>query len=1120
MPDAEEPVVNPVTPTQNQATIPEVMATPAAGGTFGDYELLEVIARGGMGVVYLARQVSVNRQVALKMILSGQFASPEDVKRFHAEAAAAANLDHPNIVPIYEVGEHAGQRYFSMKLVQGGSLAAQVPRFAADPRAAAQLVATVARAVHHAHQRGILHRDIKPGNVLMDREGQPHVTDFGLAKKIEGDSKLTHSGAILGTPNYMAPEQAAAKKGLTTAVDVYALGAVLYELLTGRPPFLAATPLETLLLVMGNDPEPPRTLSPKIDRDLETVCLKCLRKEPEKRYDSAAALADDLERWRRGEPIVARPVSAPARAWKWARRRPAAAALAGASLVAGIALLTVGLIYNHRLGTALREVGEQKEEVERREGQLRDERDRSQERLGKALFEQGRAERLAGRRWRSLELLAEAGRLKVTPELRQEAIESATAPGVRLACQLGPRDIILGGEGPYVAFSADGTLLATTEAGGVKVWRVPSGELIGLIPCEHRAGFRFSPSAPMLVVGAQGAVRLYDASANKEVASFPGRPPFRFSPTGEFVAFVGESGVGLWDVRAGRATAPGFGGAPVEFTSPDELLVSDNKRFRLWNIRTGQQVFETPERWVPIHAVRWPRATADGGLAALRRTATGSGLGAGTVGVWDLGSRREVAELPDLAAVSFASALPLSPESRLIAYPDPRDPQTLLLFDVRRGSAGRLVMPGPSGRPVLAHFSPDGTLLAVQESQAGVGGVRLWDVSTATSLAYWPDQANPAWSPDGRHLALFGFAHFEPPDGRPSWRFEYGVNVYEIAPGVAAGSAAGAVEALALSADGSRLAARGHVWRLVEHDGRRCLYLTEVAPAGGHFAAGSNRLWAMPAGRKPGEVLTLTRLFPERQETALPWLGDAEAGPTHQARGQVGNFAVSPDGRLLLLDWQTLNSDAKNPLSVNTVGQLELHDLANHKRAAIWVKGDNRFHQWQLLLFSPDGRRAVGHEGTTCTIWDVSTGTVVRSIDLLREITPGHDRWDAVWGAVFSADSRRLYVAADGGRFDEIDAESGTIRRTWRAPEATAKALALSRDGRVLASGGPDRMIHLWDSETGAELVRWTAHTAGVTALAFHPDGNALISGSADGALKVWDMPFIHKELAALGLDW
>ncbi|MEK7676531.1 MAG: serine/threonine-protein kinase [Verrucomicrobiota bacterium] len=304
---------------------------------FGDYELLEEIARGGMGVVYKARQVSLDRLVAVKMILAGEFATPQFVQRFRTEASAAAVLHHPNIVAIHEVGVHAGQHYFSMDFVEGPSLAALVGHQPLPARRAAQYLKTIAEAIHYAHEQGILHRDLKPSNVLIDASDQPRITDFGLAKRLEGETSLTLSGQMVGSPNFMPPEQATAKHGKVGRYsDVYALGGILYHLLTARPPFQTDLLEVIVSQVLTAEPVSPRMLIPTVPRDLETICLKCLEKEPSRRYATAQALADELGRFLREEPILARPVSRPEKVWRWCRRKPALATALGAVVLVAV----------------------------------------------------------------------------------------------------------------------------------------------------------------------------------------------------------------------------------------------------------------------------------------------------------------------------------------------------------------------------------------------------------------------------------------------------------------------------------------------------------------------------------------------------------------------------------------------------------------------------------------------------------------------------------------------------------------------------------------------------------------------------------------------------------------
>jgi eukaryotic-like serine/threonine-protein kinase len=327
--------------------------TPPAQSDFGKFELLEELGRGGMGVVYKARQKDLGRIVALKMVLAGPMASQETVERFRDEARAVAGIQHPNITTVYEVGDIHGQGYIAIQFVGGSSLTQRLARGGLQPHEAARIVSAVARAVDHLHKNGVVHRDLKPSNILIDDDGKPYVTDFGLVKLLQGDSHKTTTGAVLGTPSYMSPEQAAAKSSEVGPLsDVYSVGAVLYECLTGRPPFHEATALDTLVQVLEGEPPTPRSLRPSIPRDLEKICLRCLEKSPERRYQSAAALANDLDRYLKGEAIEGLKVSTWHHLERWARREPGLAARL-AALLACLVLIQVHYLVDENVNRDL-----------------------------------------------------------------------------------------------------------------------------------------------------------------------------------------------------------------------------------------------------------------------------------------------------------------------------------------------------------------------------------------------------------------------------------------------------------------------------------------------------------------------------------------------------------------------------------------------------------------------------------------------------------------------------------------------------------------------------------------------------------------------------------------------
>src|SRR5262245_4679683 len=561
-------------------------------GRLSRYELVEEIARGGMGVVYRARDTALNRMVALKMILTGQFASERDVKRFRAEAEAAARLDHPNIVPIYEVGEQDRRLFYSMKFMEGGTLTERLAASKAPLGAhkSASLLVKVARAVHHAHQRAILHRDLKPGNILLDAHGEPHVSDFGLAKCLDSAEGLTLSGAMIGSPSYMSPEQAAGKtERLTTASDTYSLGALLYQLLTGRPPFEAATPLATMKRVMEEEPRKPSALNPAVDRDLETVCLKCLEKDPQRRYASAESLADDVERWLRHEPIRARPAAPAERLGKWIRRNPGPAALLLISSLAILAFLVGQTIMSVRVS-------------------------RANTRLSASLYEL---------RWRQAD---EASRTEDRAEaiarfsqfLRENPSDSTAA--ARLLSLLSSHSFPvllhppLAHEAPVVAvnFSRAGDRLATISGNTARLWNVQSGRLETELPHPAQLSHEVlcgDSDLRLLTISSEPKARLWDLSRRqiiKEISLSPVDPGF----VGRMVLLtrdrrrmalnVQSNVVGVLDAESGEWMAP-LVSLPAEIhrlaLSEDGRLLatSSSSDVQLWDAASNRPLFASME---------------------------------------------------------------------------------------------------------------------------------------------------------------------------------------------------------------------------------------------------------------------------------------------------------------------------------------------------------------------------------------------------------------------------------------------------------------------------------------------------------------------------------------------
>jgi WD40 repeat protein len=1025
--------VAPAVATFPTLNVPEAVAStpPVELPHVPGYETLHVLGWGGMGVVYLAWQTGLARLVALKTVLAGAHVSPEQRARFRTEAEAAARLQHAHIVQIYEIGEVDGLPYLAMEYVEGGSLAAWLNGQPQPVRAAADLVARLAEAVQHAHERGIIHRDLKPGNILLEGKRStddtdctdkkdlafasvesvksvdpfvPKITDFGLAKLLLGGVSQTATGAILGTPAYMAPEQAGGgPRPVGPACDVYSLGAILYELLTGRPPFLATGVLETLEQVRRQEPVPPRRLVATLPRDLETICLKCLQKDPARRYESARALAEDLRRYQAGEPVRARPVAAWERGVRWVRRHPARAGLLAVSCLAVLALTgaAVGLAYNTRLQAL-------NADLEDAVGQAKDSRD-TLARLERWLRYVGDVH-LADEAWHN-------GQVRLLPKLLNGCPHDlrgwewyylsglSRKDGRTLDHQAGVLT---------VAFHPDGRrLVSGCSDGSVYFWDLAT-ETERRSPRQHRGGVwsvAFSSDGRLLAsAGEDRLVWLWDTDKGRPVRPLRGHSaPVRcvaFRPDGGMLASASKDGtVKLWEGASGRVlhTLPGHkGGALAVAFAPDGRRLASagaDGVVRLWDPDQGALVRALPGHTGEVYVV----AFGEGGKSLA------SAGGDGSLRTWDPESGRPLTVyLSDQATAIYGAAL--GPGGRIaIAGED----HQVRLWD---GSLLRTFR-GHNHKVQAVAFSPDGRRVA---SASLDWKVKVWDTSAEQQYQTLVRRGTPVigahFSPDGRHLAAAAR------DGT--------VRVWDVASGKLLRQHKANLDrprSVAFSPDGRRLAAAG------SHGPIRHWDLASDRPVSGYERPGAaaRALAFSPDGRLAAS---------DDDGTVQVWDATGER-PLFSCKGHtapVRAVAFSPDGDLLAsggLDgvrlWQARTGQPLPALAGKT------------PRVA-------------ALAFGPDGRLAVAQMGGHITLWDPRDG---RRLGTLL----GHS---AVVGALaFTPDGSRLASASRDMTVKLWDPASGYEVLTLRDFPSEVSGVAFSPDGLRLVTTDLGGSVRLWETD-------------------------------------------------------